>query len=124
MYGDGVLVGVSVFSSDIYWALIGSVIGIALLLTKVKKKRPVPFLDHLCGLLIVFFFKNKYILVLVFILREGGELYFELINYTLKWVWEVMDEVLPQYPDICKCERCRHDIAAFAATGLLLLCGE
>ncbi|MDD2432770.1 MAG: late competence development ComFB family protein [Clostridia bacterium] len=42
----------------------------------------------------------------------------ELINYTLKWVWEVMDEVLPQYPDICKCERCRHDIAAFAANRL------
>lgn len=29
-----------------------------------------------------------------------------------------MDEVLPQYPDICKCERCRHDIAAFAANRL------
>jgi competence protein ComFB len=29
-----------------------------------------------------------------------------------------MDEVLPKYPDICKCERCRYDIAAFAANRL------
>lgn len=45
----------------------------------------------------------------------------ELINYTLKWIWEVMDEVLPNYPDLCKCERCRNDIAALAANRLLPL---
>lgn len=45
----------------------------------------------------------------------------ELINYMLKWIWEVMDEILPQYPDICKCERCRQDIAALAANRLVPL---
>lgn len=42
----------------------------------------------------------------------------ELINYTLKWVWEVMAEILPQYENICKCKRCQYDIVAFAANKL------
>ena len=42
----------------------------------------------------------------------------ELTNYTLEWVWEVIDEVLAEYPNLCKCDRCRYDIAAFAANRL------
>jgi len=42
----------------------------------------------------------------------------EITNYTLKWVWEVIDEVLADYPNQCKCERCLYDIAAFAANRL------
>lgn len=42
----------------------------------------------------------------------------DLTNYTLNWVWEVIDEVLVNYPNVCKCERCRYDIAAFAANRL------
>jgi len=42
----------------------------------------------------------------------------ELINYTINWIWEVMDEVLPKYPDVCQCERCRYDMAALAANNL------
>lgn len=42
----------------------------------------------------------------------------ELINYSLKWVWEVLDKLLMERPDICQCERCRYDIAALAANRL------
>lgn len=42
----------------------------------------------------------------------------KLINYTLEWIWEILDEVLPTYTNICKCEHCRYDMAAFAANRL------
>jgi len=42
----------------------------------------------------------------------------ELVNFTIQWIWEVMEEVLPKYPNICKCERCRYDIVALAANRL------
>lgn len=42
----------------------------------------------------------------------------ELINYTLKWVWDVLDEVLKERDDICKCESCRFDIACMAVNRL------
>ena len=42
----------------------------------------------------------------------------ELINYTLKWVWESVDKVLQENPDVCSCEQCRHDIACMAVNRL------
>jgi len=42
----------------------------------------------------------------------------ELINYTLSWVWETLDEVLKKRPDVCSCERCRYDMACLAANRL------
>lgn len=42
----------------------------------------------------------------------------ELINYTLNWVWETLDEVLQEREDICKCESCRYDIACMAINRL------
>lgn len=42
----------------------------------------------------------------------------ELINYTLLWVWEVLDELLEQRPEICRCETCRYDIACMAVNRL------
>ena len=42
----------------------------------------------------------------------------ELVNYTLMWVWEVLDEVLKNKPDICACEKCRFDIACLAVNRL------
>ena len=42
----------------------------------------------------------------------------ELVNYTLNWVWETIDEVLRERSDICKCEKCRHDIACLSANRL------
>jgi competence protein ComFB len=56
---------------------------------------------------------------LVIILKEKWEGFIlELTNYTLNWIWEVIEEVLADYPDFCKCDRCRYDIAAFAANRL------
>lgn len=42
----------------------------------------------------------------------------DLLNYTSVWVWEVLDKVLEEKPDVCKCERCRHDMAAMALNRL------
>lgn len=42
----------------------------------------------------------------------------ELINYTLEWVWQLLDEVLSEREDICKCESCRHDMACMAVNRL------
>ena len=42
----------------------------------------------------------------------------ELENYTLKWVWEALDEVLKDSPDVCSCEQCRYDIACLAVNRL------
>lgn len=42
----------------------------------------------------------------------------ELVNYTLTWVWETLDEVLQKQTDICKCEKCRYDMACLAINRL------
>jgi len=42
----------------------------------------------------------------------------ELVNYTLIWVWEALDEVLNKRPDICSCEKCRFDMACLAVNRL------
>lgn len=42
----------------------------------------------------------------------------ELVNYTLQWVWQVLDEVLLNKPEICRCDVCRHDMACLAANRL------
>ncbi|WP_408643043.1 late competence development ComFB family protein [Thermosinus carboxydivorans] len=38
----------------------------------------------------------------------------ELKNYMEKLVWQQLDNVLAAQPDLCKCEKCRYDIAALA----------
>ena len=42
----------------------------------------------------------------------------ELKNYMEILVLEKLDEVLAQYPDCCKCDRCRQDIAILALNHL------
>lgn len=42
----------------------------------------------------------------------------ELINFTLKRIEDLLEKILQDYPDICKCERCRLDIIAMAANQL------
>ena len=42
----------------------------------------------------------------------------ELKNYTEDIVLKNLDAVLAQYPDCCKCEQCRLDIAALALNNL------
>ncbi|GFN21743.1 MAG: late competence development ComFB family protein [Thermoanaerobacteraceae bacterium] len=41
-----------------------------------------------------------------------------LKNYMENCVWELLDEVLAKDPDACRCEICRHDIAALALNRL------
>ncbi|NLW06922.1 MAG: late competence development ComFB family protein [Clostridia bacterium] len=33
-------------------------------------------------------------------------------------VWELLDQVLAQYPEVCKCENCRYDIVALTLNRL------
>ncbi|MCR4442212.1 MAG: late competence development ComFB family protein [Peptococcaceae bacterium] len=40
------------------------------------------------------------------------------MNYTLIWVWDVLDEMLAQRPEICRCEKCRYDMACLALNRL------
>lgn len=42
----------------------------------------------------------------------------ELINYSLNCVWDMLDEILAERDDICKCEKCRYDIACMAVNRL------
>ncbi|MBO6210162.1 MAG: late competence development ComFB family protein [Schwartzia sp.] len=42
----------------------------------------------------------------------------ELVNQTEKYVLEELDSVLAKYPDCCKCEHCRQDIAIIALNNL------
>lgn len=42
----------------------------------------------------------------------------ELVNYTLNIVWDILDEVLSEREDICKCEQCRYDMACMAVNRL------
>ncbi|HBT47443.1 MAG TPA: competence protein ComFB [Peptococcaceae bacterium] len=41
-----------------------------------------------------------------------------LKNYMEDCVWELLDNVLAQDPEACKCDVCRHDIAALALNRL------
>lgn len=36
----------------------------------------------------------------------------ELKNYMEILMWQQLDEVLESYPGICRCEKCRYDIAS------------
>lgn len=36
----------------------------------------------------------------------------ELKNYMENLMWQHLDEVLDSHPGVCKCEKCRYDIAA------------
>ncbi len=42
----------------------------------------------------------------------------KVINVIESMVWEAMDSVLEQKPGICRCEKCRADIAAYALNQL------
>ena len=42
----------------------------------------------------------------------------ELKNYMEKLVMEKLDIVINANPTVCKCERCRHDIAALSLNSL------
>ncbi len=42
----------------------------------------------------------------------------KIINVVESMVWEAMDSVLEQKPGICRCEKCRADIAAYALNQL------
>jgi competence protein ComFB len=42
----------------------------------------------------------------------------KIINVVESMVWEAMDSVLDQKPGICRCEKCRTDIAAYALNQL------
>lgn len=42
----------------------------------------------------------------------------ELVNHTLLWVWETLDLVLAERPQVCQCERCRYDMACMALNRL------
>ncbi|NLX02182.1 MAG: late competence development ComFB family protein [Syntrophomonadaceae bacterium] len=42
----------------------------------------------------------------------------KVINVVESMVWEAMDSVLDQKPGICRCEKCRADIAAYALNQL------
>ncbi|MBC7324855.1 MAG: late competence development ComFB family protein [Moorella sp. (in: Bacteria)] len=41
-----------------------------------------------------------------------------LKNYMEDCVWELMDRVLEQDPEACRCESCRYDMAALALNQL------
>lgn len=38
----------------------------------------------------------------------------ELQNYMEILMWQRLDDVLDAHPDVCRCEKCRYDIAALA----------
>jgi competence protein ComFB len=42
----------------------------------------------------------------------------KVINVVESMVWDAMDSVLEQKPGICRCEKCRADIAAYALNQL------
>ncbi|MGI9860986.1 late competence development ComFB family protein [Moorella naiadis] len=49
-------------------------------------------------------------------IKMAGELF--LKNYMEDCVWELLDDVLKQDPEACRCEACRHDIVALALNQL------
>lgn len=42
----------------------------------------------------------------------------ELLNHTEHIVWQTLNELLGQRTDICKCEKCRYDMACMALNQL------
>ncbi len=42
----------------------------------------------------------------------------KIINVVESMVWEAMDSVLEQKPGVCRCEKCRADIAAYTLNQL------
>lgn len=42
----------------------------------------------------------------------------KITNVVETMVWEVMDSMLEQKPDMCRCENCRADMAAYALNRL------
>jgi competence protein ComFB len=42
----------------------------------------------------------------------------ELINQTLHSVWQTLEEVLVQRPEVCQCEKCRYDMVCLALNNL------
>ncbi|SHG51543.1 competence protein ComFB [Thermosyntropha lipolytica DSM 11003] len=42
----------------------------------------------------------------------------QIVNVVEKMVWDKMDAVLAKKQDICQCEKCRADIAAYALNKL------
>lgn len=42
----------------------------------------------------------------------------EVKNYMEIYVWDMLDRVLDKRDDVCKCDICRHDIAALALNDL------
>lgn len=43
---------------------------------------------------------------------------YKLRNYSEEIVDNLLDKILPQYDDICKCEKCRLDIKAYALNSI------
>jgi competence protein ComFB len=41
-----------------------------------------------------------------------------LKNYMEDLVWQKIDEVLAEQPDMCRCEQCRYDVASLALNSL------
>lgn len=42
----------------------------------------------------------------------------ELINQTMNDVWQTLEKVLAQNPEVCRCEKCRYDMACLALNNL------
>lgn len=42
----------------------------------------------------------------------------EIVNIVEKLVWSKVDEVLDHKPEMCRCEKCRSDVAALALNKL------
>jgi competence protein ComFB len=46
-------------------------------------------------------------------LKENASGY-KLVNYAEGWVWDALADIQQQRPDICFCDKCRYDMAAYA----------
>lgn len=53
------------------------------------------------------------LLLLRGLLIKGG-VFVQLKNYMEELVWEQLERILEAREDICKCEKCRYDIAALS----------
>ncbi len=61
---------------------------------------------------------NAIILLNMYLHGGRRKTYMELRNYMEDLVLKKMDDVLAKYPDCCKCDHCRTDIAALALNNL------
>lgn len=48
----------------------------------------------------------------------GVSLKVKIINVIESMVWEMMESLLEQQPDMCRCDNCRSDMAAYALNRL------